>query len=96
MIFFNRGMLLLGSKHFLIYLFVFYLLLPNYLYFRPILRPTDRPSSLHLETASGVEGQVTGLKIEGPLAFTPSLLAITRQQVPLQVPDFKKLDDPEG
>mgnify|MGYP007058683807 FL=1 len=57
---------------------------------------------MHLGTASGVEGQVTGLKIVGPPAFTPALLASTRQQplpqppLPLQEPDFKELDDPEG
>ena len=57
---------------------------------------------MHLGTASSVEGQVTGLKIAGPPASSPALLASTRQQplpqppLPLQEPDFKELDDPEG
>lgn len=59
---------------------------------------------MNMGTASGVEDQVTGPKIAGPPAFTPTPSTSTNLQpfpqppLPqvLQEPDFKELDDLEG
>ena len=50
---------------------------------------------MHMGTASGVEGQVTGPKTTKPPAFTPALSASTRQPPLLQPPPPQALQEPD-
>ena len=50
---------------------------------------------MHMGTASGVEGQVTGPKIAGPPASTPALSASTSQPPLPQPPPPQTLQEPD-